>query len=222
MSVPTSVAAIAVLANVTVTMCGPSQHPVDIEQPTTGRAFSSDEIAEIQRIADAAFRDVRAQLEGLPTRITLILRWGKDVIPETGENCTAGYPGNLQWTVDPDRDVLAIAQKELRATMFHELHHLARASRITPSPARRERLVGEGLATAFERDFAHVSPLWAAPPPADWTVERVVQLPDSKDGPRFILNRVGTQVADRAMAKLGKTSAQLVFVPTADVLAAAQ
>ena len=37
-------------------------------------------------------------------RLTLIVRWGRDVIPETGENGAAGYPGNIGWTIDPDRD----------------------------------------------------------------------------------------------------------------------
>ena len=87
---------------------------VDVELPTAGRALSRTERDDLQRIADTTFRDARKQLDGLPARLTLIVRWGKDVIPETGENGAAGYPGNIAWTMDPDRDVLATIQRQLR------------------------------------------------------------------------------------------------------------
>ncbi len=107
-----------------------AQHDVELELPHTGRTLTSSEAHDAQSIADAAFRDVRARLDGLPSRLTLIVRWGKDVIPETGENGTASYPGNVMWTIDPDRDVLATIRTQLRPTLFHELHHLARESRV--------------------------------------------------------------------------------------------
>lgn len=72
------------------------RHDVDVELPRSGRSLSRVERAELQRIADTPFRDVRAQLDGLPPRLTLIVRWGKDVIPETGENGAAGYPGKVK------------------------------------------------------------------------------------------------------------------------------
>lgn len=106
------------------------QHDVDVELPVVGRELSLAERRELQRVADTTFRDVRGQLDGLPRRLTLIVQWGKNVIPETGESGSAGFPGNIAWTVDPDRDLLSTMRKQLRPTLIHELHHLARASRV--------------------------------------------------------------------------------------------
>jgi uncharacterized protein YjaZ len=203
------------------------QHDVDIEPPHSGRALTSDERAEIQRIADDAFRDVRARLEGLPPRLTLIVRWGEDVIPETGESGTASYPGNVMWTLAPDGDPLATIRTQLRATLFHELHHLARASRITPTTVV-DRAVMEGLATAFERDEAHVDPPWSKPPDdASWERDILAQPPDTDASPwmtghRWMGMRVGTAWVDRACHANGKTPAAMVFASTDEILRAAK
>ena len=160
----------AVLIVVLVSAC--ERHDVDVELPTSGRALSRAEERELQRIADTTFREVRGLLAGLPPRLTLIVRWSKDVIPETGENGTAAFPGNIAWTLDPDRDALSTIRTQLRPTLFHELHHLARESRIA-SRSLVDHVVTEGLATAFERDFAKVNPPWGQPPPdaIEWTRE---------------------------------------------------
>jgi uncharacterized protein YjaZ len=204
------------------------QHDVDLEPPTFGRALSRAEKNALQQIADSTFREGRGLLVGLPSRLTLIVRWGKDVIPETGENGAAGFPGNIAWTMDPDRDALAIIRGQLRPTLFHELHHLARASQIT-TRSLLDRVVTEGLATAFERDVAKVDPPWGQPPPEilEWTRE-ILRQPDGADptmwlirhpdGRRWIGMRVGTFLVDRATRASGRSPAALVSAPTAEIL----
>jgi uncharacterized protein YjaZ len=211
-----------------VGLLGCERNDVDVELPAGGRALSAVERREVQRIAETTFREVRPTLEGLPPRLTLVLRWGKDVIPETGENGAAGYPGNVSWTLDPDRDTLATIRSQLRPTLVHELHHLARASRVT-SRRLMDRVVAEGLATAFERDVAKVDPPWGKPPPEilDW-VREIRRQPDGAeqepwlvrhpDGRRWIGMRVGTFLVDRACRASGKTPAELVFAPTAEIV----
>jgi uncharacterized protein YjaZ len=209
-------------------LLGCERHDVDVEPPVSGRALSRAERAELQRIADAAFRDARAQLDGLQPRLTLVVRWGKDVIPETGENGAAAYPGNIGWTIDPDRDVLATIRAQLRFTLFHELHHLARASRVH-TVSFVDHIVTEGLATAFERDFGKADPPWGKAPPevTAWTRE-VLEQPDTSelgpwmirhpDGRRWIGMRVGTSLVDRASRASGRSSAALVFASTEEVV----
>jgi uncharacterized protein YjaZ len=201
---------------------------VDVELPKSGRSLSSVEQRELQQVADATFRDVRPRLDGLPARLTLIVRWGTDVIPETGEAGSAGFPGNVAWTLDPDRDALATIRAQLRPTLVHELCHLARASRL-PSRTLMERVIDEGLATAFERDVAKVDPPWGRPPPEilEW-VREVRRQPDDADqhvwliahpdGRRWIGMRVGTFLVDRATRASGKTPADLVLTPAAEIL----
>lgn len=204
------------------------RHDVDVELPTSGRELSRTERRELQRIADATFRDVRAHLDGLPPRLTLIVRWGKDVIPETGENGAAGFPGNVGWTLDPARDALSTIRSQLRATLVHELHHLARASRVS-SRVLMDRVIDEGLATAFERDFAKVNPPWGRPPPEimDWVLEIRRQPEDVEqepwfvrhpDGRRWVGMRVGTFLVDRACHASGKTPAAFVSTPSAEIV----
>jgi hypothetical protein len=211
---------------------GCERHVVDIEGPRVGRSLSTAEEAELQRVADAAFREARSLLDGLPGRLTLIVKFGKDVIPETGETGAAGYPAIVGLTLDPDRDLLVTIRTSVRGCLLHELHHLARRSRIPNPVALRDRVIFEGLATAFERDTLKVSPPWAevTPEVADWTQE-ILRQPESAeaepwferraDGRRFVGSRVGTFLVDRASNASKKSPAQLVFAPTAEVLALA-
>lgn len=208
------------------------RHAVDVELPRSGRALSSLEQSELQRIAEATFKEVRPRLEGLPPRLTLIVRWGKDVIPETGENGAAGFPGNIGWTLDPDRDALSTIRSQLHATLVHELLHLARASRVS-SHMLMDRVIDEGLATAFERDVAKVDPPWGKAPPEimEWTREIRRQPDDAAqeswlirhpDGRRWVGMRVGTFLVDRACRASGKTPADFVFTPTAEIVKLAE
>lgn len=219
---------LGLLAVALIGAAGCEQHDVDIEGPRSGRSLSRTELRELQQLADATFRDVRRQLDGLPTRLTLIVRWGKDVIPETGESGAAAFPGNIGLTLDPDRDVLATIRTHIRPTLAHELHHLARASRVQPR-SLVDRVVNEGLATAFERDFAKIDPPWGRPGPEmmDWAAE-ILRQPDTTeadswmyrhpDGRRWIGMRVGTFLVDRASRSTGKTPADLVFAASGDIV----
>jgi hypothetical protein len=216
----------AVFVVIALGSLGCEEHVVDVEVPPSGRTLTREERRELQRVADIAFHDVKNQLDGLPSRVTLIVRWGKDVIPETGENGAAAYPGNIGWTLDPDRDVRTTIRTQLRPTLVHELHHLARASRVA-TVSLSDHVVTEGLATAFERDFAKVDPPWGRPPSEAWVDEILSQPPDADvhawmirhaDGRRWIGMRVGTMLVDRASRASGRSPASLVFTPTADIL----
>ena len=80
------------LAVAVIGSLGCEPHDVDLDLPTSGRSLSRGERRELQQIADATFRDVRGHLDGLPPRLALIVRWERNVIPETGENGTAAFP----------------------------------------------------------------------------------------------------------------------------------
>jgi hypothetical protein len=213
-------------------LVGCERHVVDIEGPRSGRSLQVAEEAELQRVADAAFREAQSLLDDLPPRLTLIVKFGKDVIPGTGETGAAGYPGNVGLTLDPDRDVLLTIRTFVRPCLLHELHHLARRSRVPNPVALRDRVIFEGLATAFERDTAKTAPPWGevTPEVADWARE-ILRLPlaaDTEpwfktraDGRRFVGSRVGTLLVDRASKASKKSPAQLVFAPTAEVLSLA-
>jgi hypothetical protein len=203
---------------------------VEVELAGEGRTLSHVERRVMQEIADAAARDAKTLLPAFPTRLTLVVTPGKDVIPETGETATAVLPGTVYWTFDPDRDVLSTIRKELRATLFHEMHHLVRDARA-PRATLMDSVIAEGMATAFERDFAKANPPWGIAPPEDeamqWSRELLRQPDDASreqwlfrhpDGRRWIGMKAGTFLVDRAMRAAGRNAAELVALPTEEIL----
>lgn len=191
--------------------------------------FSRADRSAIARIFNATAIEARKILPGLPLQLELTVR-PEAVTGETGTTATAMSPTAVMWTVDPNHreGVIAIAQKELRATLFHEFHHLVRSAAGTPDTII-ERAVLEGMATAFERDYGGVKRPWgeygddvgaseaellalpSGAPVRDWMFSH-------PDGRRWIGYRVGTAWVDRAIAKSGRSSADLVATPTADIL----
>ena len=199
-----------------------------IEYAGDGDAFAGVERTSIARIAKAAIADVRPLLPGLPSSIVLKVRTGTDVIEETGETATAIPPNVVDWTIDPSRKLLHVIETQLRATLFHELHHLVRDAAV-PRRSLMDAAVSEGMATAFERDFGGgVVPWGQAPDDVEqWAFELMALPPDAPqdhwmfrhpDGRRWIGFRVGTYLVDRASRALGRTSAELVAMPTEEIV----
>lgn len=196
--------------------------------------FSRAERRLIEDVTHATVREVRSLLPGIPERIYLTVRPGKDVIEETGEIGTAMPPDGIMWTVDPGRagGVEAVVKEWLRACLFHELHHLARLA-TQPAEGLVDRAILEGMATVFERDFAHTNPPWRSyPDNVGLWADELLKLPRDAsdrewmsrhpDGRRRIGYKVGTYWVDQAMAKSARSIADLTNMSTADVLALAR
>ena len=198
------------------------------------RFFPPDARAAIGKVCDATEPEVRTLLPTLPATVELAAQTGRFVIPETGEAGSAATPVRVNWTVDPSRPggVAAVARTQLRFTLFHELHHLARGWVFyggTPRISFMDGVVSEGLATAFERDAGGRVPPWGQYPQEALTwVAELLQLPltasyeqwmfQHPDGRRWIGYRAGTYIADQAIAASGSSAADLVLVPTAEIL----
>jgi uncharacterized protein YjaZ len=193
--------------------------------------FSAAERRGIQEVASATLREVRPLLRGLPRQVHLTVRPGTDVIAETGETGAAMPPDAIMWTVDPRRQggVAAITKTWLRASLIHELHHLARAA-SQPLETLMDRVVDEGLATAFERDVSGLTPPWGAYPAnvADWVTELSHLPPDSPnrewlydhpDGRKWIGMKAGTYLVDEAMKRSGQSITDLAPLTTQEILA---
>lgn len=193
--------------------------------------FSRAERRIITRIAESAVAEVRRILSDTPERIEITVRPETAVTSETGQAATPMPPNGIMWMVDTSRPggVGAVANEWLRASLFHELHHLVRLAAETPG-SLVERAVFEGMATAFERDFAGAAPPWGIYPDnvAAWAAE-LTALPNGvddapwmyrhPDGRRSIGYKVGTYLVDQARARTGRSAADLVAVPTSEILA---
>ena len=227
-------AAVAIALVVATTGCRDTVEGVRTEF-VGSYAFTPSERRAIARIAGDAAREARPHLPALPQQITLRVRSGTDVIPEVGATAEVAPPAFIMWTVDPARPegVVTIAETHLRSTLFHELHHLVRSATIPPGTLM-DHVVTEGLATAFERDFAGASPPWGQYPDdvASWVGE-LLRLPEpsmhergewltgQRNGRRWVGMRAGTYLADLAMKRLGKSAAELVSASTKEILTAA-
>lgn len=196
-----------------------------------GYSFSRPERRAIEAITVKAVRDVRMLLPELPAELRITVQAGQRVIPETGETAGIGLPGAVYWTVNPTHSggVIGVANAQLRATLFHEFYHLVRHSRFA-SDSLLDRAISEGLATAFERSSGGAATPWGdyTGEVADWTEEflrlpadapKSVWMSKHPDGRRWIGYKVGTYLADRAVAASGLSLAQLAGLPTAQIVA---
>ena len=196
--------------------------------------FSRTDRNVIDQIVGSTTAEVRRLLPDLPPELELTVRPGSDVIKETGETATPTPPAGVVWTVDPGRPggVVEVATTQLRATLFHEFHHLVRLAQGHPRSIV-EHAVFEGMATVFERDFAGVDPPWGKYSDDVVGLEKeMLQLPDDgsvrhwlfshPDGRRWIGIKVGAYWVDRAVAMSGGSSASLVSTPASEVLSLAE
>ena len=198
--------------------------------------FTPDERAAIADEARRAFPAVRSALPQAPASIVLNVTSAPPdkVLPETGEAAYIIPPNIVTWRVDTRRKegVVAIVRTQLRPLLFHETHNLVRSADIAPRQDIREKVVCEGLATAFERDYGlgGAAPLWGQyPVDVEVWAREVLALPKDAptdvwmrrhpDGRRWLGIRVGTFLADCATRASGKTSAELASVPAETVLA---
>ena len=200
----------------------------------TASGLDDRSLAVVQEIAIEAVDEVREWLPTLVDDLVLAVFADDRVIPETGEAGASVSPGRIEWHADPATPggVISAARRELRFTLFHELHHQVRGWVMrggTPPSAFIDAPIAEGLASAFERDAAGRRAPWAEYPVevGAW-VDELLALPltanyaqwmfKHPDGRRWIGYRAGTYVADRARMVSGLSAAQLVATPTAAVL----
>jgi uncharacterized protein YjaZ len=226
---PIIVCTLAVLA-------GCAQRDIEISYlRSESYTFSRAERSTIREIAEHTASEVRRLLPALPHKLAITVRPGDDVIAEIGATASAVAPADVVWTVDPSRPggVIQIAKTHLRPTLFHEFHHLVRDADSRSSRSVIASAVTEGMASAFERDFAGADYPWAQYPKdavEEWAEELLALPADAPvrewlfrhpDGRRWIGFRVGTYWVDQAIAKSGRSSADLVSTPTLQILSLA-
>lgn len=194
--------------------------------------FTDDQRAVITRAAEEADTLARSSLP-LAARLHLLVEASPDVL-ETGDNAYTIAPHLIRWWADPARDVADVAQAHLAKAFAHEAFHAARFRQLAGEAGSwswTSIAIGEGLATAFARDAAGAHESWAAYDPAtiaSWATELLSQPPSADlkhwkfrhpDGREWIAFRVGTWITDSVRELTGKTPADLVWTPAAEIAA---
>lgn len=208
---------------------------VEFSEGTEGK-FTEEAKVSIREIAEKTEAEVRQFLPDLPEDILLSVSAGSNVIPELGIGASSPRLGHIEFVVDTNhpQSTESIVRTNLRSTLFHEMHHLTRGFVISggePITSFMDAVVGEGMATVFEREFAGSDPLWGKyPDDVHIWVEELIELPMSAfnsygewmfqhpDGRRWIGYRAGTYIVDQVQSDSGLSSADLVKVPTQEIL----
>jgi uncharacterized protein YjaZ len=193
--------------------------------------FTLAERRTITRIAGDTAREARQVLPGLAPTITVRAQSGTRVIAELGAIGEVAPPDYVVWTVDVSRPegVTKIAEAYLRVALLHEFHHLVRLT-AQPGNTVMDQVISEGMATVFERDFGKWMSPWSQYPEtaASWVTDLLAQPSEeqrstwlSQHPDRRVRYKAGAYIIDRVMKKTGKTAADLVTLPTAEILSAA-
>jgi hypothetical protein len=211
--------------------CGSSRLQLEF-YAIDGRGLSWWERMIVTLIAEAAEREARPHLPQLPEQLSLRVQPGQpfEVDERTGDNTAVLGPDAIMWTVDPRHagGITAVALHELRASLFHEWHHMVRDAALGQTDML-DRAVREGLALAFERDCAHSwNPRGLYSDEAAHWVEELRDAPkdltvdewDEKNahGRRWVVARAGAYLVDRALRASGKSASELATTPTAAIL----
>jgi hypothetical protein len=156
----------------------------------------------------------------LPHGLVLKVQAGHDVIRETGEVAHVFQPNIIWWNVDPRAPggVRATVERRLRASLFHSFHHLVREQTLKDHGIV-ETIISEGLATTFERDFAHSRPPWGVYSDDVRNLAReVLAVSDEGSWTEWLAQDRQTYIVDTAMRASHRDAAQLVSVPTVEIL----
>ena len=195
-----------------------------------GYTFSRAEQRAIRTVAEAAARDARLLLLDLPSHLIVRVNPGNKVIDEIGSSSDHSAPNVVHWMVDPSRPggVTGTAHAHLRATLFFHFHRLARLKH-QKDITLMDHVISLGMATAFERDAGGRTYPWGQYPQdvAAWVPELMAQPPTANlnrwmsrhpDGRRWVGIRAGTYLVDRAINASRKSAAELVSLPSAEVI----
>lgn len=198
--------------------------------------FSLAEQLVIPWRASGYVAEIREYLPQLPRPIQLRVQAAAlEQVSEGGDEAYDALPDVVIWAVDVKRQggALRLARTELRGRLFHELYHLARDAHVADGGSMSERMVEEGLATAFERDYGQISkPRGWYPADVQHWVDELLSLPSPPDlkpwmqrhpdGREWVAFKAGTFVVDQAYKASGKTSVDLVVTPANEILSLAK
>lgn len=152
-----------------------------------------------------------------------------EAIPGWGCGGYTYSPHTIILALDPLDDGLTAGR--VRATVVHELHHIARERGPGCGTSLRERIVSEGLAMLFEEEVLGVASEFAHVDIGDADIARAVTALDedpaddglwffrSGDVPLWFGYTLGYRWARAYAARHGTTAAELVHTPASTITA---
>jgi len=191
--------------------------------------FSESQKTFIQEVINNSDQEIRALLPNLPDSIKVIVEqvnWDLDIVRGvTGRTETNSPPLVMVQISNNYQDgIIDSVYAGLRATIFHEFHHLSRGWAIQDnkfSYGIPNAMVNEGLAVVFtEKYTGNINEVNSYPSEADKWVSEILALPldasysdwvmgEHPDGRTYIGYRTGNYLIRKAMSFSGKTILEL-------------
>jgi hypothetical protein len=199
---------------------------------TEDYAFEARLRERIERIVHATVTEVRLLLPSLTPQLTISIYPTVNVMSDLGIFGLAVDKNWIQWAFDPRKGDVALVERYLRVSLYHEAHHAVRLRTQPWNVSWIDNAVFEGLATAFERDFGGATDAYGTYDPAALAARATLLLraPDvwrpqqrfpaeHPDGRQRLLYQVGTYVVDRAMQRnAGASAVSLVDVHASEIV----
>lgn len=173
--------------------------------------------------------EVRNLLPSLPDSIKVIVEnvdWDLDLVGGVTGRAETNSPPLIMVQISGNyqEGIIDSVYSGLKATLYHELHHLSRGWAIQDnkfSYGIPNAMVNEGLAVAFAEIYTgYINETNAYPDEADSWVQEILELPldvsysdwvmgEHPDGRTYIGYRTGNFLIRKAMAKSGKNILEL-------------
>tara|TARA_R110000851_G_scaffold249172_4_gene401682 strand:+ start:65 stop:805 length:741 start_codon:yes stop_codon:yes gene_type:complete len=191
--------------------------------------FTKSQKVFIREVISKSEKEVRNLLPNLPDSIKVIVEavdWDLDIVNGVTGRTETNHPPLVlvQISHNYKGGVIDSVYQGIKATVFHEFHHLSRGWAIQDnkfSYGIPNAMVNEGLAVAFTEIYTgNINDVNSYPKEADRWVKEVLALPldadyaqwvmgEHPDGRTYIGYRTGNFLVRRAMKKSGKSILEL-------------
>lgn len=197
---------------------------VDVVFQEDSLSFAKEQMTYIDEVISSSEKAIRKLLPELPDSIQVIVQavdWDLDIVGGVTGRTETNHPPLVlvQISHDYKGGIIDSAAQGLKATIFHEFHHLDRGWAIQDnkfSYGIPNAMVNEGLAVAFTETYTGIiNDVNAYPAEADHWVREILALPldanysdwvmgEHPDGRTYIGYRAGNFLINKAMDLSGK------------------
>ena len=202
---------------------------VDVVFQEDSLKFTESQKVFIREVISNSEEEVRNLLPNLPDSIKVIVEnvdWNLDIVSGVTGRTETNYPPLVlvQISNNYQGGVIDSVYQGIKATIFHELHHLSRGWAIQDNkfgPGISNAMVNEGLAVAFTEIYTgNIFDVNSYTEEADNWVKEILSLPldasyaqwvmgEHPDGRTYIGYRAGNFLVRRAMINSGKSILEL-------------
>lgn len=198
--------------------------------------LSAEFVRQYKNVVTKAFKEVSQILPFGSPHVNFVVQPREyNLIDVTHD---AGHTHNselIELAFDPTLDETGLKNilVSARAVIYHEMNHAARFNVPVWHKTFFDNCILEGLATAFERDYAGAKVLWAEyPDNVEECIQEIINLEitpnwrdyafQRDDGRHWMAYKIGTYIVDQAKQKSDKAIPELTQLSCNEILRLAE